>query len=294
MRFSTFDPRDIPAIGRDGALYIPGRAASPIAGTQSTRWRSLCEEPNDATDEHTGHKPVLNTLPNGQQYYDLAAGGQWSSFLVPNLGPAFKWTEVGAYFLYFHLSEAAATSPAPVVLFAQWPSSAPPRRRIYAQKKDTDPGRIAIFGSRDGTADDNGAAPDGIFKRYKYNDNLPGSPPLRLAGWHSLVVAFDCAYEQNYFGPAERPAGASCSNKMQVFFDGVRIEGFFTAPQPDPAWQGAPPLGPVQPLFASDYPFSIGADYTSNHVDGLGMWGVARGKVPLSAWADILNFWRPS
>lgn len=295
-RLSRFDPRELPAIGRYGALYVPGINAEPIAGTQSTRWGSLCAEPNSATDEHWGNKPVLKTLSSGRRYYDYAAAGQYGSFMVPTPGSAFQWTDVGAYWLWFYLSDATAASPAPVVLLSQWPNEAQsggvPKRRIYVQKKDNDPGRLAVFGSRDGTAFDNGTAPDGIWKRYKWNDNMPGTAPILSAGWHSLLILFDTT-EANYFGPAERPAGANCSSKLQVFFDGRWIEGFFTAPQPDPTWQGAPPLGPVQPLFASDHALTIGADGAANHVDAIGSWGVANGKVPFDAWTDVLNFWQP-
>lgn len=284
---SSFDPREIPALW-EGAVYIPGRGVEPIAGTQSTRWRSLSSDPNDCTDQHTGHKPVLATLPNGAKFWDLAGGGQYSSWLVPAPGPAYQWTDVGAYAAWVYL---AANDSAAHIAMAQWPETNQPKNRLYVEK-NIDPDRMAVYGSRNGLSQDNALGQDGIGDRWKWNSSWgPGVRPLiNWTGWHFLVLQFDMTAD-NYVGPEETGAGALCSNRLRVFVDGVYFEGLFSTPQPQ--FGGQPPQGPLIGLAPSDYPFSWGAQYTSNHFDGLGACYVARGPVPLSAWEQIRNFWRP-
>lgn len=284
---STFDPRDIPALW-NGAIYIPGRGVEPITGTQNTRWKSLSQEPNDAWDGHTGHKPVLATAPSGRKYWNLAAGGQYCSWLVQAPGQAYQWTNVGAYAMWVYLAQ---NDTAPHIAMAQWPESLTPKNRLYVQKNnDTD--RMAVYLSRNGFSQDNQNGQGDIGDRSKWNSAWgPGiSPLINWKGWHFLVVQWD-ASQNNYLGPEETPNALLCSNKLQVFVDGVYYEGMYSAPHTP--YGGAPPDGPVRELFASDYPFSWGAHYTSSKFDAIGACYVARGHVPADAWDDIMNYWRP-
>lgn len=285
--FNTFDPRDIPALW-DGAIYIPGKNVELIENTNNSKWKSLAQEVNDCTDSHTGHKPVLSSLPNGQKYWNLAAGGPYSSWLVESPSSAYQWIDVGAYAMWVYLETNDLN---PHVACSQWPEALTPKNRIYVQK-NIDADRMAIYGSRNGYSNDNALGQNGKGDRWKWNSSWsPGIPPLiNWQGWHFIVLLFDMS-QNNYYGPEETPNNLLCSNKLQVFVDGIYCEGMFSAPQPN--YGGAPPTGPITNLFASNYPFSWGAQYASNHFDGIGACYVARGHVPFSAWNDIMNYWRP-
>ena len=282
-----FDPLDVPALAA-GAVYLPGEGVEPIAGTDDTLWHSLAAEVNDASDAHTGHKPVLATAANGAQYWDLAAGGLYSSWVVDLPGAAYTWTDKGTYAVWVYLAQNDDKAH---IAFAQWPEVMTQGNRVYCQK-NIDFTRAAVYLSRDGFSMDNFNGLDGIGDRSKWNSAWgPDIEPLiDWTGWHFIRVSFDMSAE-NYYCPG---GGTLCSQKMRFYFDEVYYEGMYSAPHPQ--WGGAPPDGPVRAIYPSTYPFSWGADFAANHFDAIGPAYVARGDEGLSdeVWLQVMAYRAPT
>lgn len=283
---APFDPRDVPAL-LAGAIYLPGEGVEPIPGSDDRVWHSLATEPNDASDAHVGHKPVLATAPNGVAVWDLAAGGAYASWVVPVPGAAYTWTERGSYAAWVYL---AANDEAAHIAFAQWPETLAQGNRIYAQK-NIDLTRAAVYLSRDGFSQDNFNGQGGIGDRSKWNSAWgPGiEPTIDWAGWHFFRATWDASGTNFYCAGG----GTLCSTKLRVYVDEVYFEGMYSAPHPQ--WGGAPPDGPVRELYPSTYPFSWGADYAVNHFDALGPCYVANGDEGLddATWAQVMAYRAP-
>ena len=287
---SSYDfPLTIPAL-LAGAVYVPGLHVSSLGGG-SSQWDSLPgTQSNPLTDSHTGYKPQLVTLANGEKAWDLESAGATSSWGLASPGSAFQWTQRGSYAAWFRCT---TLDTAIQYLWLQWPGGGT-NNRLHT-RKNNDLTRLASDVSWLGSAYDagqNGQGPIGGRAKYNSTANI-----YDWTQWHFVRVTFDWS-ETN-----SSAHGANFSDRQRVFVDEVLDPGTgYSAPATGSG--GSPEEGgPIHDpgLYASTAPFWFGSDTNgSSHWKGLvGPLFVANDKLAedfideITLWSQLMAWHAP-